>query len=120
MRTWVDGGLAKNAMLTSVWRILCAPCPPPTNMASQRKPPSRLRFITDLSQCLLDFVIQLLPPPDELRIKEDVRALLQRLIRTIEPDSRLLAFGSTANGFSLRNSGVCVFVFVGLYLLMFL
>ncbi|KAF5353379.1 hypothetical protein D9756_007849 [Leucocoprinus leucothites] len=69
----------------------------------QRRQP-HLRFITDLSQCLFDFVIQLLPPNDELSIKEDVRKLLERLIRTIEPGSRLLAFGSTANGFSLRNS----------------
>jgi terminal uridylyltransferase len=38
-------------------------------------------------------------------VKEDVRKLLERLIRTIEPESRLLSFGSTANGFSLRNSG---------------
>lgn len=40
-----------------------------------------------------------------MAVKEDVRKLLERLIRTIEPDSRLLSFGSTANGFSLRNSG---------------
>ncbi|KAJ2932016.1 hypothetical protein H1R20_g5082, partial [Candolleomyces eurysporus] len=39
-----------------------------------------------------------------MAVKEDVRKLLERLIRTIEPDSRLLSFGSTANGFSLRNS----------------
>ena len=42
---------------------------------------------------------------DELAVKEDVRKLLEKLIRTIEPESRLLSFGSTANGFSLRNSG---------------
>jgi len=66
---------------------------------------SRHRFLADLSQCLFDFVIQLLPTPEELSVKEDVRKLLERLIRTIEPDSRLLSFGSTANGFSLRNSG---------------
>ncbi|THU97890.1 hypothetical protein K435DRAFT_721362 [Dendrothele bispora CBS 962.96] len=65
---------------------------------------SKQRFIADLSQCLFDFVIQLLPTPDEMSVKEDVRKLLERLIRTIEPDSRLLSFGSTANGFSLRNS----------------
>ena len=65
----------------------------------------RRRFVADLSQCLLDFVLQLMPTPDELAVKEDVRKLLERLIRTIEPDSRLLSFGSTANGFSLRNSG---------------
>ena len=66
---------------------------------------SRIRFNAELSQCLFDFVIQLLPTVDELAVKEDVRKLLERLIRTIEPDSRLLSFGSTANGFSLRNSG---------------
>lgn len=63
------------------------------------------RFIADISQCLFEFVIQLLPTPEEIAVKEDVRKLLERLIRTIEPDSRLLSFGSTANGFSLKNSG---------------
>ncbi|EJD04947.1 PAP/OAS1 substrate-binding domain-containing protein, partial [Fomitiporia mediterranea MF3/22] len=64
----------------------------------------RQKFVAELSQCLLDFVIQLLPTVEELAVKEDVRKLLERLIRTIEPESRLLSFGSTANGFSLRNS----------------
>jgi terminal uridylyltransferase len=68
--------------------------------------PSRQRFYQDLSHCLFDFVVQLLPTPEELAVKEDVRKLLERLIRTIEPQSRLLSFGSTANGFSLRNSGM--------------
>ena len=66
---------------------------------------SKQRFVTGLSLCLFDFVVQYLPTPDELSVKEDVRKLLERLIRTIEPDSRLLSFGSTANSFSLRNSG---------------
>lgn len=79
--------------------------------AQQLSPPrrphiSKQQFCADLSQCLFDFVVQLLPTPEELAIKEDVRKLLERLIRTIEPDSRLLSFGSTANGFSLRNSGM--------------
>ncbi|KAH9003824.1 hypothetical protein EDB86DRAFT_3072948 [Lactarius hatsudake] len=65
---------------------------------------SRQRFVIDFSQCLFEFVVQLLPTVEELAVKEDVRKLLERLIRTIEPDSRLLSFGSTANGFSLRNS----------------
>ncbi|KAI0351604.1 hypothetical protein OH77DRAFT_914560 [Trametes cingulata] len=65
---------------------------------------SRQRFITDFSQCLFEFVVQLLPTPEEMAVKEDVRKLLERLIRTIEPDSRLLSFGSSANGFSLKNS----------------
>ena len=66
---------------------------------------SKQRFVAGLSQCLFDFVVQLLPTVEELAVKEDVRKLLERLIRTIEPNSRLLSFGSTANGFSLRNSG---------------
>lgn len=70
----------------------------------QRRHASKQHFVADLSQCLFDFVIQLLPTPEEMAVKEDVRKLLERLIRTIEPDSRLLSFGSTANGFSLRNS----------------
>lgn len=74
--------------------------------APHRRLPSRPRFVADLSQCLFDFVIQLLPTQEEMQVKEDVRKLLERLIRTIEPDSRLLSFGSTANGFSLRNSGL--------------
>ncbi|GLB44146.1 putative cid1 family poly A polymerase [Lyophyllum shimeji] len=76
----------------------------PTTPPMQRKHASKMRFVADLSQCLFDFVIQLLPTQEEMAVKEDVRKLLERLIRTIEPDSRLLSFGSTANGFSLRNS----------------
>lgn len=72
--------------------------------AHPRRHASKQRFVPDLSQCLFDFVIQLLPTTEEMAVKEDVRKLLERLIRTIEPDSRLLSFGSTANGFSLRNS----------------
>ncbi|KAH9476954.1 Terminal uridylyltransferase cid1 [Psilocybe cubensis] len=70
----------------------------------QRRQATKQRFVAELSQCLFDFVIQLLPTQEEMAVKEDVRKLLERLIRTIEPDSRLLSFGSTANGFSLRNS----------------
>ena len=70
-----------------------------------RRQASKHRFVVELSQCLFDFVIQLLPTQEEMAVKEDVRKLLEHLIRTIEPESRLLSFGSTANGFSLRNSG---------------
>ncbi|KAJ6520627.1 hypothetical protein DFH09DRAFT_1427096 [Mycena vulgaris] len=78
--------------------------PADSEPSPHRRLPSRHRFVADLSQCLFDFVIQLLPTQEEMAVKEDVRKLLERLIRTIEPDSRLLSFGSTANGFSLRNS----------------
>ncbi|KAL9710760.1 hypothetical protein Ac2012v2_006296 [Leucoagaricus gongylophorus] len=62
------------------------------------------RFAARLSQALFDFVVQLLPPDAELAIKDDVRLLLQRLLRTVQPNAILLAFGSTANGFALCNS----------------
>ncbi|KAK7688506.1 hypothetical protein QCA50_008044 [Cerrena zonata] len=75
----------------------------PLQAPSQRHT-SKQRFLAEFSQCLYEFVIQLLPTREELIVKEDVRKLLERLIRTIEPESRLLSFGSTANGFSLRNS----------------
>ncbi|KAF9649701.1 hypothetical protein BDM02DRAFT_1762344 [Thelephora ganbajun] len=79
---------------------------PPHHQPNQprRNPSSKQRFLLEFSQCLVDFVVQLLPTVEELAVKEDVRKLLERLIRTIEPESRLLSFGSTANGFSLRNS----------------
>ncbi|KAI0033512.1 hypothetical protein K488DRAFT_47592, partial [Vararia minispora EC-137] len=90
---------------------LAPPAPPtassPSAPSKHSRPASHLsrqRFNQEFSQCLFDFVIQLLPTPEELAVKEDVRKLLERLIRTIEPDSRLLSFGSTANGFSLRHS----------------
>lgn len=70
-----------------------------------RRHASKHRFFAELSHCLFEFVIQLLPTPEELAVKEDVRKLLERLIRTIEPESRLLSFGSMANGFALKNSG---------------
>ncbi|KZT50951.1 PAP/OAS1 substrate-binding domain-containing protein, partial [Calocera cornea HHB12733] len=81
---------------------------PPNSHLAQPGPSirrgQRHHFLADLSQCLFDFVVQLLPTPEELAIKEDVRKLLERLIRNVEPESRLLSFGSTANGFALRNS----------------
>ena len=80
---------------------------PPHHQHNQprRNSSSKQKFLLEFSQCLVDFVVQLLPTMEELAVKEDVRKLLERLIRTIEPESRLLSFGSTANGFSLRNSG---------------
>ena len=78
---------------------------PPHHQQPRRNSSSKQKFLLEFSQCLVDFVVQLLPTVEELAVKEDVRKLLERLIRTLEPESRLLSFGSTANGFSLRNSG---------------
>jgi len=77
-----------------------SPSSPP--VPNHRLASSKQKFASDLSQCLCDFVVQLLPTQEELVVREDVRKLLERLIRTIEPHSRLLSFGSNANGFSLR------------------
>ena len=87
---------------------------PPHHQQNQprRNSSSKQKFLLEFSQCLVDFVVQLLPTVEELAVKEDVRKLLERLIRTIEPESRLLSFGSTANGFSLRNSGLSTHVHV--------
>ncbi|KZT37127.1 hypothetical protein SISSUDRAFT_1006570 [Sistotremastrum suecicum HHB10207 ss-3] len=74
------------------------------NLAALRSSNTKAYFCHELSQCLYDFVLQLLPTAEELDVKEDVRKLLEKLIQTLEPSSRLLSFGSTANGFSLRNS----------------
>lgn len=35
-------------------------------------------FIADLSQCLLEFVVQLLPPQEEVAVKEDVRSAIHQ------------------------------------------
>ncbi|CAL1698091.1 unnamed protein product [Somion occarium] len=96
--------------MTAVYSQRLQPLRQHTHQAQQplqtpiQRQTSKQRFVSEFSRCLFDFVIQLLPTTEELTIKEDVRKLLERLIRTIEPESRLLSFGSTANGFSLRNS----------------
>lgn len=96
---------AQSPLQTSSRQQFLTPHSPPQQ---QRRLVSRQRFIQDFSQCLFEFVIQLLPTAEEMAVKEDVRKLLERLIRTIEPDSRLLSFGSSANGFSLKNSGASI------------
>lgn len=103
---------------SSSYPALTSTTPPPITQSSAPATPltssphhnrrshvSRGRFNAELSQCLVDFVVQLLPTPEELRIKEDVRQLLEGLIRKLEPSAHLLSFGSSANGFALRNSG---------------
>ncbi|GHJ84656.1 hypothetical protein NliqN6_1058 [Naganishia liquefaciens] len=62
------------------------------------------QYLTDLSTSLFSFVLPLLPTAEELATKEEVRGLIERLIKTIEPSSRLASFGSSCNSFGLRNS----------------
>lgn len=66
---------------------------------------STRQYLTDLSTSLFSFVLPLLPTAEELATKEEVRVLIERLIKTIEPSSRLASFGSSCNSFGLRNSG---------------
>ncbi|KAL7424383.1 hypothetical protein Q5752_000065 [Cryptotrichosporon argae] len=70
------------------------------------------RFVTDLSTSLFSFVLPLLPTSEELTIKEEVRTLIEKLIKTIEPSSRLLSFGSSCNSFGLRNSDMDLVVLI--------
>lgn len=77
------------------------------NTAKQRISQSRnSNFTVDFSTCLIHFVARLLPTPEDMAAKEDIRKLIERLIRIAEPESRLLAFGSTVNGLGLRYSGM--------------
>ncbi|KAJ9104512.1 hypothetical protein QFC21_002008 [Naganishia friedmannii] len=69
------------------------------------------QYLTDLSTSLFSFVLPLLPTAEELATKEEVRGLIERLIKTIEPSSRLASFGSSCNSFGLRNSGARVSAF---------
>ncbi|TIC69812.1 hypothetical protein E3Q02_00725 [Wallemia mellicola] len=58
----------------------------------------------DLTGCLFSFILPLLPTAEEYAIKEQTRLLLEKLIDRVSPGARLIAFGSMANGFALRNS----------------
>lgn len=106
-----DTRLCQRSLLTHTQRLIIVPyaevmahVPASSTSYPIRRKPFRHHWTTSFSRDLQNFVVQLLPSIEELAVKEDVRKLLERLIRTIEPDSRLLSFGSTANGFSLRNS----------------
>ncbi|KLT41907.1 hypothetical protein CC85DRAFT_101955 [Cutaneotrichosporon oleaginosum] len=70
------------------------------------------RFLSDLSTSLFSFVLPLLPTSEELTIKEEVRTLIEKLIKTIEPSARLLSFGSSCNSFGLRNSDMDLVVLI--------
>lgn len=75
------------------------------NLAPQQSPHAYRQYLSDLSTSLFSFVLPLLPTSEELATKEEVRVLIERLIKTIEPSSRLMSFGSSCNSFGLRNSG---------------
>ncbi|WVN88679.1 uncharacterized protein L203_103892 [Cryptococcus depauperatus CBS 7841] len=70
------------------------------------------RFLNDLSSSLFSFVLPLLPPGEELSVKEEVRCLIEKLIKSLEPSARLLSFGSSCNSFGLRNSDMDLVVLI--------
>ncbi|WWC87233.1 uncharacterized protein L201_002121 [Kwoniella dendrophila CBS 6074] len=70
------------------------------------------RFLNDLSTSLFSFVLPLLPTSEELNVKEEVRGLIEKLIKTLEPSARLLSFGSSCNSFGLRNSDMDLVVLI--------
>ncbi|WWD22056.1 hypothetical protein CI109_106544 [Kwoniella shandongensis] len=70
------------------------------------------RFLNDLSTSLFSFVLPLLPTSEELNVKEEVRGLIEKLIKGLEPSARLLSFGSSCNSFGLRNSDMDLVVLI--------
>lgn len=65
------------------------------------------RFTADLTNYIIAFLSPILPTEEEYRIKEATRRQLERLAGKVSPGAKLLAFGSMANGFALKNSGMC-------------
>lgn len=63
------------------------------------------RYTAELTNCIIAFLSPILPTEEEYRIKEATRRQLERLAARVSPGAKLLAFGSMANGFALRNSG---------------
>lgn len=63
------------------------------------------RHTADVTRAMIEFLTPMLPTEEEYRIKEATRRQLERLAERVSPGARLLAFGSMANGFALRNSG---------------
>ncbi|PWN53249.1 hypothetical protein IE53DRAFT_360142 [Violaceomyces palustris] len=63
------------------------------------------RHTAELTSCIIAFLSPILPTEEEYRIKEATRRQLERLAARVSPGAKLLAFGSMANGFALRNSG---------------
>ncbi|PWY99222.1 hypothetical protein BCV70DRAFT_207404 [Testicularia cyperi] len=62
------------------------------------------RHTAELTSCITAFLSPILPTEEEYRIKEATRRQLERLANRVSPGAKLLAFGSMANGFALRNS----------------
>ncbi|WFC97877.1 RNA uridylyltransferase [Malassezia yamatoensis] len=62
------------------------------------------RHTAEISRGMLRLLQTELPSEEEYRTKEATRRQLEQLAARISPGARLLAFGSMANGFALKNS----------------
>lgn len=78
---------------------------PPAFSGTHHHPPNYERHTSELTSCIIAFLGPILPTEEEYRIKEATRRQLERLAGKVSPGAKLLAFGSMANGFALRNSG---------------
>lgn len=74
----------------------CQSPPPSPSMRRPASPAQGPRQPADraLSSAV---ILPLLPTPEELNTKQQVRVLIEKLIRTVEPNCRLLRFGSTVS-----------------------
>ncbi len=71
------------------------------------------RHTAELTNCLIAFLSPIMPTEEEYRIKEATRRQLERLANRVSPGAKLLAFGSMANGFALRNSDMDLCCLIG-------
>ncbi|KAN0065481.1 hypothetical protein ACQY0O_001317 [Thecaphora frezii] len=71
------------------------------------------RHTAELTNCIIAFLSPILPTEEEYRIKEATRRQLERLASKVSPGAKLLAFGSMANGFALRNSDMDLCCLIG-------
>ena len=66
-------------------------------------PYSYERHTSELSRAIIEYLAPILPTEDEYRTKEGIRRELMRIASKLHPKATLLAFGSMANGFALKN-----------------
>ncbi|PWN43078.1 PAP/OAS1 substrate-binding domain-containing protein, partial [Ceraceosorus guamensis] len=71
------------------------------------------RHTAELTNCIIAFLSPILPTEEEYRIKEATRRQLERLAGKVSPGAKLLAFGSMANGFALKNSDMDLCCLIG-------
>lgn len=96
---------ANNANATNATNAIpTIPATSPSSHSHSHSGPHWERHTSELTNCIVAFLSPILPTEEEYRIKEATRRQLERLANRVSPGAKLLAFGSMANGFALRNS----------------